>query len=246
MECVRRLDITAGSDWRDIGCGTGAVTRAVLDVAGPRRVVGVEPSDGYVRYARQHVTDSRAQFVRGDAMRLPFPDGRASVAVSGLVLNFVPAPGQTVAEMARIVRPGGTVAAYVWDYTQGGMELIRYFWEAAVSLDEGSRKLDEALRFPLCAPGPLGELLRSAGLADVEVDEIDIPTRFRDFDDYWAPFLGGQGPAPSYLASLSQKGQNALRERLRAGVPTEADGSIALTARAWNGRGRRPTAEARP
>ncbi|MEU1864055.1 hypothetical protein [Streptomyces gardneri] len=121
------------------------------------------------------------------------------------------------------------------------MELIRYFWEAAVSLDEGSRELDEALRFPLCAPGPLDELLRAAGLADVEVDEINIPTRFRDFDDCWAPFLGGQGPAQSYLASLPPKGQDALRERLRARVPIEADGSIALTARAWNGRGRRPT-----
>ncbi|THA32417.1 class I SAM-dependent methyltransferase [Streptomyces sp. A1547] len=246
VECVRRLGVAEGSDWRDIGCGTGAVTRAVLDVAGPRRVVGVEPSDGYVRYARQHVTDSRAQFVRGDAMRLPFPDGRASVAVSGLVLNFVPAPERAVAEMARIVRPGGTVAAYLWDYTQGGMELIRHFWKAAVSLDEGSRELDEALRFPLCAPGPLDGLLRAAGLADVEVDEINIPTRFTDFDDYWAPFLGGQGPAPSYLASLPRKRQDALRERLRADVPTEADGSIALTARAWNGRGRRPTAEVRP
>lgn len=102
VECVRRLGVAEGSDWRDIGCGTGAVTRAVLDVAGPRQVVGVEPSDGYVRYARQHVTDSRAQFVRGDAMRLPFPDGRASVAVSGLVLNFVPPPERAVAEMAQL------------------------------------------------------------------------------------------------------------------------------------------------
>ncbi|THA82615.1 methyltransferase domain-containing protein [Streptomyces sp. A0592] len=118
------------------------------------------------------------------------------MAISGLVLSFVPAPEPAVAEMARILRPGGTLAAYLWDYTPGGMELIRYFWEAAVSLDEGSRKLDEALRLPLCAPGPLGEFLRAAGLADVEVDEINIPTRFRDFDDYGAPCLGGQGHAP--------------------------------------------------
>lgn len=241
LECVRRLDVAPGGDWRDIGCGTGAVTQAILDVAGPERVVGADPSDGYVRYARRHVTDSRARFVRGDATRLPFPDGLASVAVSGLVLNFVPVPERAVAEMARIVHPGGTVAAYLWDYTRGGVELIRSFWDAAVSLDADSRELDEALRFPLCAPGPLAELLRSAWLTDVEVDEINIPTRFRGFDDYWAPFLGGQGPAPAYLASLPPKGQDALRERLRADLPTGADGSIALTARAWNGRGRRPT-----
>lgn len=100
--------------------------------------MGVEPSDSDVRYARQHVTDSRAQFVRGDAMRLPFPDARASVAVSDLVLDFIPAPERAVAEMAHIVRPGGTVAAYLWGYTQGGMELIRHFWKAAVSLDEAA------------------------------------------------------------------------------------------------------------
>ncbi|MDD9380066.1 methyltransferase domain-containing protein [Streptomyces sp. ZAF1911] len=239
-ECVRRLDVEPGGDWRDIGCGTGAVTQAVLDGADPERVVGADPSDAYVRYARRHVTDARARFVRADAMGLPFPDGRASAAVSGLVLNFVPVPERAVAEMARIVRPGGTVAAYLWDYTQGGMQLIRHFWEAAVSLDAGSRELDEAVRFPWCAPGPLEELLRSAGMTDVAVDEIRIPTRFRDFDDYWAPFLGGQGPAPSYLAALPPERHDALRERLRARLPVEADGSIALTARAWNGRGRRP------
>ncbi|MCX4782694.1 class I SAM-dependent methyltransferase [Streptomyces sp. NBC_01264] len=240
-QCVRRLEVPAGGDWRDIGCGTGAVTQAVLKVADPERVVGADPSDGYVRYARRHVTDARAGFVRGDATRLPFPDGLATAAVSGLVLNFLPAPERAVAEMARIVRPGGAVAAYVWDYTRGGMELIRSFWEAAVSLDAGSRELDEARRFPWCAPGPLAELLRAGGWADVAVDAIDIPTRFDDFEAYWAPFLGGQGPAPSYLASLPRKRHDALRERLRARVPVEADGSIALTARAWNGRGRRPT-----
>ncbi|WP_405628648.1 class I SAM-dependent methyltransferase [Streptomyces sp. NBC_01174] len=241
LEFIRRLDVPDGHGWRDIGCGTGAVTRAVLDGASPAQVVGVDPSESYVRYARQNVTDSRAHFVRGDAMRLPFPDGGASVAVSGLVLNFVPVPERAVAEMSRIVRAGGTVAAYLWDYTQGGMELIRYFWEAAVSLDPDCREQDEAVRFPLCEPGPLGELLKSAGLAGVKVDEISVPTRFRHFDDYWTPFLGGQGPAPSYLASLPQKRQNALRKRLRAHVPTEADGSIALTARAWSGRGVRPS-----
>ncbi|MFD3556325.1 class I SAM-dependent methyltransferase [Streptomyces goshikiensis] len=239
-EFVRRLAAAPGGSWRDIGCGTGAVARAVLDAAAPRRVIGVDPAESYVRHARRHLAGPRADFVVGDALALPFPDGRATAAVSGLVLNFLPDPARAAAEMVRVVAPGGTVAVYLWDYGEGGMRAIRTFWDAARALDRRAEALDEAVRFPLAGRTPLRELLTGAGLAGVEVGEITVPTRFRDFDDYWGPFLGGQGPAPAYVASLPEDHRAELRERLRATLPRASDGSIRLTARAWTAWGARP------
>jgi hypothetical protein len=128
---------------------------------------------------------------------------------------------------------------YVWDYT-AGMELLRRFWDAARALDPAAAAQDEAVRFSGCAPGPLEALLAAAGLSAVETRAIDVPTRLRDFDDGWAPFLGGQGPAPGYVTSLPEDRRAALRERLRAALPASADGSIVLTARAWAARGTKP------
>jgi hypothetical protein len=128
------------------------------------------------------------------------------------------------------------VAVYVWDYV-GEMQFMRYFWEAAAALDEAARALDEGVRFPLCRPEPLAALFQAAGLRDVAVRAIDIPTVFRNFDDYWQPFLGGQGPAPGYTLALSAAARAALREQLRVSLPTVADGSIHLLARAWAVRG---------
>ena len=172
----------------------------------------------------------------GDARSLPGEDGSYDVAVSGLVLNFVPQPNRAAAEMARVTRSGGTVAAYVWDYADK-MEMIRYFFDAAAALDQAAADLDEGVRFPLCKPEALGELFQSIGLAGVEVRAIDAPTHFRDFDDYWSPFLGGQGPAPGYAMSLSEEKRVELRELIRAKLPVEPDGSIHLIARAWAVRG---------
>jgi SAM-dependent methyltransferase len=156
--------------------------------------------------------------------------------VSGLVLNFVPDPAAAAAELARVAAPGGVVAAYVWDYAEG-MALIRHFWEAATALDPAAADEAEGRRFPLCRPDPLRELWTGAGLRRVAVEPIDVTTQFRDFDDYWAPFLGGQGPAPGYVATLDDRHRAALRDRLRSALPTAPDGTVILTARAWAVRG---------
>lgn len=185
----------AGTTWLDVGCGTGALTETILQVANPGGVVGIDPSEGYVTYARAYVTDERAQLAVGDFQDLSYADNTFDAAVSGRVLNFVPNPGQAVAEMKRVARPGGVIAAYVWDYA-GKMELTRYFWNAAVALNPDARNLDEGRRFPLCRPGPLRQLFSQAGPWHVEMRTIDAATNFTDFDDYWSPFLGGQGPAP--------------------------------------------------
>jgi SAM-dependent methyltransferase len=159
-------------------------------------------------------------------------DSSVDVVVSGLVLNFVSDQRAALAEMARVTSKGGTLAAYVWDYA-GNMELIRLFWDAAVELDPDASKLDEGVRFPLCRPAALETLFVDAGLEGVEVKPIDTQTQFANFDDYWQPFLGGQGPAPAYVMSLDDTARTRLRERLRECIPSTADSAISLTARAW-------------
>ncbi|MEJ3748437.1 class I SAM-dependent methyltransferase [Actinomycetes bacterium KLBMP 9797] len=229
---LRWLDVPAGRRWLDVGCGTGALTAAILAATDPAEVVGVDPSEGFLAHARARVTDPRAAFHIGDAESLPLPDGEFDAVASGLTLNFVPQPDRAAAELARTAAPGGAVAAYVWDYAEG-MAMLRYFWGAATALDPAAADLDEGFRFPLCQPLALREVWRGAGLRDVTLRAIEVPTVFADFDDYWTPFLGGQGPAPGYVASLTDEHRDALRELLRTHLPADADGTIPLTAKAW-------------
>ena len=231
------LAVPEAKDWLDVGCGTGALTQTILEQARPRSVQGVDPSPGFLEHAKARVRDGRARFDVGDARSLPLDTAAVDAAVSGLVLNFVPEPPRAVADMRRVVRPGGVVAAYVWDYA-GKMELMRYFWDAALALDPAAAPLDEGRRFPICRPEPLAALFAQAGLHDVDVRAIDVPTRFRDFDDYWSPFLGGQGPAPGYAMSLGDARRDALRDHLRSRLAIQPDGAIHLIARAWAVRGR--------
>jgi SAM-dependent methyltransferase len=175
--------------------------------------------------------------VVGEARRLPLRPGTFDGVVSGLVVNFVQPPEAALAEMVRVAQPGGLVAAYVWDYA-GQMQLLRYFWDSAVALDPAAAELDEGLRFPICRPDRLEALFSRAGLRHVESRPIEVPTRFRDFDDYWSPFLGGQGPAPGYVMRLDTSGRVRLQDRLRASLPADTDGTINLVARAWAVRAR--------
>ena len=232
-EFVRWLAVPPGSRWLDVGCGTGALVQTVLEHAAPSGVVGIDPSAAYIASAGARMDDDpRAHFEVGDARALRAAAASFDVVASGLVLNFVSRPQLAVAQMARVTRRGGTIAAYVWDYAEG-MQLMRYFWDAAGALDPRAKELDESRRFWLAQPEPLSRLFLSAGLEDVEVHAIEVPTYFRDFDDYWSPFLGGQGPAPSYAMSLSEERRAVLRERIRASLPSDAEGGIPLSARAW-------------
>ena len=233
------LAVPAGRRWLDVGCGTGALAQAILQLGSPSEVEGVDPSEGYVQYARRKMTDKRARFRVADAQALPFRDESYDAVVAGLVLNFVPEPARAVGEMARVGGSGGIVAAYVWDYA-GQMQLMRHFWDAAASLDPAAAELDEGRRFQICKPAPLAEFFEGAVLRDVEVGAIDVPTHFKDFDDYWSPFLGGQAPAPSYAVSLSEERRVKLRELIRKNLPIHPDGSIHLIARAWAARGHVP------
>ncbi|HXH06090.1 MAG TPA: class I SAM-dependent methyltransferase [Vicinamibacterales bacterium] len=238
-EFLAWLAVPPGTRWLEVGTGTGALTGAILENGAPGAIVGVDRSIGYAAFARQRLPDPRVTFHVADARALPVPGGAFDAIVSGLVLNFVPDTARAVAEMARASRPGGIVAAYLWDYA-GRMELMRYFWDAAAALDPDAAALDEGRRFPVARPEPMAALFAGAGLRDVTTRAIDVLTVFKNFDDYWDPFLGGQGPAPGYCASLPEPRRIALRERLRATLPAGPDGTIALVARAWAVKGAKP------
>lgn len=228
------LGMPDGRRWLDVGCGTGALCSAITERCAPASVTGVEPSEGFLRTARENL-GGRASFHLGSATSIPLGDASVDVVVSGLMLNFVPDQRAALLEMARVAGKGGTIAAYVWDYA-GRMEPIRYFWNTAVELDPDAAERDEGTRFPLCRPEALEQRFASAGLGQIKVKAIDIPTWFATFDDYWEPFLGGQGPAPAYVMSLDEAARARLKDRIRAALPTGGDGSIALTARAWAAR----------
>lgn len=229
-EFVAWLDVPGGRDWLDVGCGTGALAGTVVERAAPRAVAAVDPAPGFVVHARDNLRHGPpARLACAEARALPFADASHDAVVSALVLNFVPEPARALAEMARVTRPGGVVGAYVWDYA-AGMEYLRAFWDAAAALDPAAAALDEARRFPMCRPEALEELARNAGLLEPEVRAIDVPIRFDDFEDFWRPFLGGQGPAPGYVATLDDARRAALCQRLRA---TVGEGPIDLVVRAW-------------
>ena len=229
---LERLAVEPGRRWLDVGCGTGILTRGILDGAAPASVVGIDPADGFLADAIAATPDPRATFRAGSAAATGLADGAVDSVVSGLVLNFVPDVGAALRESVRVARAGAVVGGYVWDYAEG-MAFIRAFWEVAAALDPAAEAYDQRRRFPIAAPDPLRAAFTDAGLMDVLTDAIEIPTTFADFDDLWIPFTGGTGQAPTYLATLDPARRDALREALRGNVPIDADGAIRLSARAW-------------
>jgi SAM-dependent methyltransferase len=231
------LGLSSQLSWLDVGCGTGALSSAICKRLEPRSLVGCDPSPEFISVASSYLTDCPATFVVSSAQDLPRHGAGFDAVVSGLVLNFLPEPLKAVRSMRDRLRPGGTLAAYVWDYAEG-MQFLRVFWDAAVAVD--SSALHEARRFPLCQPDRLAELFERGRLHDVATTSLQIETVFRDFEDFWSPFLAGTGPGPSFVASLAPNVQSRLAQRLRKRLLVSADGSIRLAATAFAVRGVRP------
>jgi trans-aconitate methyltransferase len=235
-EVVAWLDLDSSLRWMDVGCGSGALTATILNNCAPQSVLGVDPSTDFINHARQQITDPRASFAIAGADDLPADPDSMDVVVSALALNFMPDPVNALAQFTQATKSGGTIALYVWDYA-GRMEWLRYFWDVAIALDPKSASMDQAERFPICKPDALRDLFTHAGLQQVEINPLDAHTHFPSFDDYWSPFLLGKFPAPAYVAALTDSKREALRQRLKDTLPTNADGSIDLIARAWAIRG---------
>ena len=233
---VSWLPVRPAAHWLDVGCGTGALGDAICAEAHPASIVACDPSEPFVEYARQHQLDSRVSFVVAGVGQLPTRPGGFDSVTSLLALNFFPKPDAAIEEMRRITAMGGFISACVWDYA-GRMDLLRCFWDSVAAVDPKASDLDEGHRFPICRPDALESLFRGGGLADVVCESIEIPTRFATFAEFWTPFLGGTGPAPSYVSNLESRQREALAAHLDRSLPREPDGAISLVARAWVVRG---------
>lgn len=230
------LGVEARAHWLDVGCGTGALTAAICELGKPASVIACDPSGPFIETASSTLPDKRVSFELANGDYLPRREGGFDIVVSGLVLNFVADPARTLTVMRQRLGARGLVAAYVWDYAEG-VQFLRHFWDAAVELDPAAGELDEGRRFAAFGPDALAERFRAAGLAEVAFEALSMPTVFAGFDDYWEPFLGRTGPAPSYVASLGADQRERLRAALRERLTPDADGRIALEARAWALRG---------
>jgi len=235
---VQFVAVRGGDAILDVGSGTGALAAAVAAAAPSCRLTGVDAAPSQVAIARTRQAGSHARFEVGDAQRLRFVDRRFDRALSLLALNFVPDPVRALDEMIRVTKRGGTIAAAVWDYGRD-MEMLRVFWDEATALNPAAAARDER-HMPLCRCGELAALWRDRRLTETCEAAITIPMSFASFDDYWSPFLEGEGPAGAYVATLAPGERDALRLRLRRRFLGEgADGPIGLDARAWAVRGRR-------
>jgi SAM-dependent methyltransferase len=232
---VKWLSPPAGADWLEIGCGTGALTASILAECEPGSVLATDQSDDFVRHAQTLLTDDRVRFSTAKADDLPLEDASVDIITSALVLNFVPDRPAALAEMRRVLRPGGWLTFYVWDYPGGGMGFIDAFWRAAATLDPDNASLDEAGRFPFCTPDGLAALCKEAGLSGIETGAIEVVTEFEDFEAFWHPFTLGAGPAPGYCRSLDDEHRARLKSALEREVGT--DGPVRLPARAWAVKG---------
>ncbi|MEZ5292295.1 MAG: class I SAM-dependent methyltransferase [Vicinamibacterales bacterium] len=227
--------VSDGDAVLDVGCGTGALSFAAAAVGARVRVEGVDRSAAYVQAAEQ-AAGGRARFRVGDALRLDAPAAAFDRTLSLLALNFVPDRERAVGEMCRVTRPGGVVAAAVWDYGEG-MAMLRRFWDAAAQVDPGARDRDEAA-MPFCRSGELTEAWRRAGLEAIVERPLVIETAFAGFDDYWRPFLEGEGPAGRQAAAMSPAARRALADALRRTLLGDGpDRAFTLPARAWAVRG---------
>ena len=220
----------------DVGCGTGSLSATLVRVTGASKIVGIDPSKGFIEYARTLVTDPRVTFELGDAQELPYADGSFDRCMALLIVNFVPDAPKAANEMRRVTRKGGVVATTMWDGSRAH-ELTRCFWNAAVAIDPTAKRPAER-RGSYGSAEALSDLLKGAGLTDIEVTDLTMPCQFSSFDDYWLPVTEGQGPSGAYLARLSEDDRAALRERLRQDLlGNRADGPFTLQAKAWAVKG---------
>ncbi len=223
-----------GLRWIDVGCGNGAFTEMIVERCAPAAVQGIDPSEGQLAFARTRPAARSAEFREGDAMAHPFPADTFDVAVMALVIFFVPDPAKGVAEMVRVVCPGGRVAAYAWDILGGGFPL-EAIWDEMRALGvtpmhppRSSASRMEAMR----------DLWTGAGLDEVETREITVQRTFADFDDFWTTSQGSSvGPQ---IAAMASGDVELLKARVRARLPADAAGRITYGALANAVKGRVP------
>ncbi len=229
--------IKEGDRVLDVGCGTGSLTFTIANTTKASRIVGIDPSVGYVEYTRAQNSHPHVAFEIGDAQKLPYENGSFDCCVSSLMIQFVADAHTATREMRRVTKKGGSVATCVWD-NRGGLELSERFWDAAVAVDPGAKRPGDRRYGSASA---LSELWIATGFAHVETRALVIPMEFSSFDDFCGLLSNSQGPPKPYISSLSDDRRQILKERLRTDIlGNRPDGSIKLHAKAWAVRGTVP------
>jgi len=227
-------DVKEGGSVLDVGCGTGSLTFTVAASIKVSKVVGIDPSAGYLEYARAHNPYPHVAFEIGDAQKLPYEDDCFDYCVSSLMIQFLSDAQTAAKEMKRVTKRGGIVATCMWD-ADGGMELSKRFWDAAVAVDSKARP---PVRSRYGSASGLSELWTGTGLVKVEIRPLVIPLEFNSFEDFWQRHSNSQGPPKPYIASLSEDARQLLKERLRSDIlGNGSDGPFTLKAKAWAVRG---------
>jgi len=221
--------------WLDIGCGTGALGEAIYRHCKPAHLTCIDPSAELLEKAQERLS-GKADCMVGSVSHIPETGSTFDIVVSGLALNYFPDLNRAFAEMKAVLKKNGTIAAYVWDYADR-MDFLRLFWDAAGEVDANAHKLDQGARFPICNKENMAKVFQKAGLANIETSYLDIETVFKNFDDYWNPFFGGQGPAPNYLTAQPHEVRDEIKNNIIKKLLVEEDGSIKLMARAIAVRG---------
>jgi SAM-dependent methyltransferase len=235
------VDFPETGDLLDVGCGTGALTLAMAQRWPERGVIGIDLAEPFIAYAQSRRGGDRPMFEVGDACALRYQDGRFAGVTAHLVFLFIPKPKIALHEMRRVTHSGGTVAAVVWD-SRGGLVFQRMLWDTAVAIDPNARVARNSLfANPVAIPGGLSGFFREAGLVAVEEQSLTIRMEYANFEDYWQPFLGGQGPVGTYFANLGPHLKAQIKEAVRdAYCSGSPDGPRSLTASAWAVKGKAP------
>jgi SAM-dependent methyltransferase len=240
-EYIAFAGVKNGDRVLDVGTGTGSLASVLEATMTSSEIVGVDPSEAFISYAKKNAKSGRTRFETGDAQALRFQDSSFDQTMALLVMNFIPDHNKAIGEMRRVTRPQGVVSTCVWDY-DAGMQMLRFFWDEAVALDPAIEPKDER-HMKLSREGQLGELWNSAGLVNVQQEPVSIDQAYESFDDYWGPFLKGAGPGGAYVVSLSDERRRELETRIRKRLlGNRENGPFVLKARAWCVRGEVPKA----
>jgi SAM-dependent methyltransferase len=233
------LALAKGLEWLDVGCGTGALGAVVLDAADPAALTGIDPSEIQIAGAGEKISDQRASFRVGDAMALPYDDDSFDVAVSSYALNYVPDKQKKMDEMARVVRPGGTVAAMVFDHA-GGEDPARHFLRAMKARDADLHDAEfKKMGWDVTRPDIIEGFFTGAGLADIETHAVAFQDPYDGFDDYWSSLTGLPSAVTTrFAASLSEVDLEKFKTEVRANLGDQAGGAFEITSRSWAVRGR--------
>lgn len=232
-EFVHLINLPKGLKVLEVGCGTGALSAALLEQSSPKHLTCIDTSSGFIETAKSNIDSKNVEFEVASAENIPSPDNTFDSVVSALVFNFLPDHAQALREMARVLKPNGKLGFYVWDYPGGGVGFMRAFWTAAVTVDSAASEFTEDKRFPYCTGEGLSGIISENGFTEVVAQSIEVSSVFRSFDDLWTPFTLGTGPAPGYCSSLSAKKREELKSTLKSQLEISKDGSIHLNLRAW-------------